>query len=97
MNRQSAELAQAVDKAITDMPKDFVIRPYLEAHRSEVKGMLLTEYNEVEAMELFREEGREEGFIDALISLVKDGLISTIQGAERAGMSEEEFQNRMAS
>ena len=105
VNRQLAEIDEAVDKAITDMPKDFIIRPYLEEHRSEVKGMLLTEYNEVETMELFREEGREEGlteghkngFIDALISLVRDGLISPSQGAERAGMSEEEFRKQVAS
>ena len=41
------------------MPDDFFIKPFLMAHRAEVKGMLLTEYNEAETMELFREEGGE--------------------------------------
>lgn len=43
------------------MPEDFLIKPFLQAHKAEVKGMLLTEYNEVEAMELFKEDGRREG------------------------------------
>ena len=45
----------AIDKAISAMPGDFMIKPFLEAHRAEVKGMLLTEYNEAEQMELFKE------------------------------------------
>ena len=113
VNRQLAEIDEAVDKAITDMPKDFIIRPYLEEHRSEVKGMLLTEYNEVETMELFREEGREEGraegreegraegrsegFIEAVITFAREGVISISDGALRTGMSEEEFRKQVAS
>ena len=51
----------AIDRTIDAIPDDFVTKTYLEAHRAEVKSMLLTEYNEAKAMELFREEGREEG------------------------------------
>lgn len=51
----------AIDRTIDAIPDDFVTKTYLEAHRAEVKGMLLTEYNEAKAMELFREEGRAEG------------------------------------
>ena len=51
----------AIDRTIDTIPDDFITKTYLEAHRAEVKGMLLTEYNEAKAMELFREEGREEG------------------------------------
>ena len=43
------------------MPGDFVTRPMLKAHKAEVKDMLLTEYDEAKAMELFRMEGQEEG------------------------------------
>jgi hypothetical protein len=53
--------SSAVDRAITAMPDDFLIKPFLILHRMEVKGMLLTEYNEAETMELFKEEGRKEG------------------------------------
>ena len=33
----------------------------MQAHKAEVKNMLLTEYNEVETMELFKKEWRAEG------------------------------------
>lgn len=55
------EIEKAVDMAINNMPNGYEIKPFLEAHRAEVNGMLLTEYNEAEAMELFKEEGRIEG------------------------------------
>ncbi len=61
-NRKQMEIEQAIDKALDDMPDDFMIRPYLISNRIGVKKMLLTEYNETETMEMFREEGREEGF-----------------------------------
>ena len=52
-----------------------MIKPFLEAHRAEVKGMLLEEYNETEVMELFKEEGRieghEEGQILTLVRLAR--------------------------
>ena len=55
------ELRESIDKGITSMPADFILKPFLESHRAEVMGMLMEEYSEAEVMELFREEGREEG------------------------------------
>ena len=55
------ELDIAIDKAITEMPAEYELKSYLEAHRAEVKSMLLTEYDEARAMDLFRQEGLEEG------------------------------------
>lgn len=63
---------QAVDKAVKDIPKDFLIMPFLEAHRAEVKEMLLTEYNEAEAMELFKKDG-EKRLADLIQYLIKSG------------------------
>ena len=57
-------LETAIDRAVDAIPGDFIIKQYLETHRAEVKGMLLTEYNEAQAMELFREEGRAEGRVE---------------------------------
>ena len=54
-------LEAAVDAALDEMPDDFLIRLYLEANRVEVKKMLLTEYDETRTMEMFKNEGREEG------------------------------------
>ena len=42
-NRKTMEIEDAVDKAMADMPEDYVIRPFLDAHKVEVSGMLLTE------------------------------------------------------
>ena len=53
-------VGSAIDQAIRTMPDDFVIKPFLEAHRAEVKGMLMEEYNEIEQRELIREEIGEE-------------------------------------
>ena len=100
-------MSSAVDRAISDMPDSFVIKSFLELHRTEVKGMLLTEYNEAEAMELFREEGRAEGraeglaegraegIIDTLISLVQNGLLSIKDAAAQLGITEVAFQQKM--
>ena len=69
--------------------------------------MLLTEYNEAEAMELFREEGRAEGraeglaeghaegIVDTLISLVQKGLLSIKDAAAQLGITEVAFQQKM--
>ena len=40
----------AIDRAIEEMPKDFLIREFVVAHRAEVKDMCLTEYNEAEVL-----------------------------------------------
>ena len=98
-------MSSAIDKAISAMPDDYVIKPFLEAHRAEVKGMLLTEYNEAEQMELFKEdgrregrvEGRAEGIIETLISLVKKGLLSIKDAAAQAGITETAFEQKMTA
>ena len=59
-NQETMDIEAAVDQAIREMPENFVIKSFLMEHQSEVENMLLTEYNEAETMELFREEGREE-------------------------------------
>ena len=62
----------AIGKAIDEMPEDFLIKEFIVANRAEVKDMCLTEYNEAEAMEMFKEEGREEGIESATIAHIKD-------------------------
>lgn len=57
--------------------------------------MCLTEYNEAETMQMFKEEGlikgREEGRIIELAALVNDGVITEQEAAGRMNMSVEEF------
>ena len=98
-NKTREDLDSAIDRAIADMPDDFFIKPFLMAHRAEVKGMLLTEYNEAETMELFKEEGRAEGrtegILKTLTGLVRDGILSVMDAASRAGLTEREFTAQM--
>lgn len=54
------EIADAVDKAIEDMPDDFEIKLHLLAHRAEVKNMCVTEYNETETMQMLKEEEKKQ-------------------------------------
>ena len=74
------------------MPADFEILPYLLAHKAEVRDMLLTEYNEAEAMELFREEGRAEGREEAtagyLASLMRTLGLTARQAMDALGIPE---------
>ena len=100
-------LDKAIGAAIDAMPREYGLRGLLAAHRAEVLGMLLTEYNEAEAMELFRKEGIEKGIeigieegieegieigvIQALAGVVRKGLLTVEQAAEEAGLSAEEF------
>ncbi len=103
-NSKSMSAEEAVNKVISEMPSDFILKPFLEIHQAEVKGMLLTEYNETEAMNLFKEEGRvegrkegrKEGIFDTLFGLVKKGLLSIDDAAEQAGVSKAKFQKLMA-
>ena len=60
-NKKSMEIEAAVDKALYDMPEDFIIRQYIEMNKAEVVNMCLTEYNEEETMQMIREEAEEKG------------------------------------
>ena len=60
--QKTMEIGPAVDKAILDMPGSYVIQLFLYGHRSEVKDILITEYDEEKAMRQFRDEGYEEGY-----------------------------------
>ena len=70
-NRGSMEIEMAIDKALDEMPDDYMIRPFLQANRVGVKKMLLTEYNETETMAMFKEEGREEGREENLLENIR--------------------------
>lgn len=61
-NRASGmSVEYAVTKAVDDCIADNILRSYLTAHKAEVIGMCITEYNEAETMQAFRREGWLEG------------------------------------
>ena len=59
--RGGMEIEDAVDKAIDAMPADYAIRDYLIGNKSEVRDLCITEYNEEETLQMFKEEGKIEG------------------------------------
>ena len=73
--KDESGMSSAIDKAITAMPDDYLIKPFLVVHRAEVKGMLLTEYNEAEQMELFKEDGRREGRAEGRAEGLAEGRV----------------------
>ncbi|MBQ6504444.1 MAG: hypothetical protein IJI57_11090 [Flexilinea sp.] len=83
----------AVDHAIRDLSNDSVIKPFILKNKAEVKRMCITEYDEVRTMNLFKEEGREEGIFDTLVNLVRDKLLDITEAAKRANMTIDEFKS----
>ena len=68
------------------MPDDFVIKPFLIANQAEVKGMLLTEYDEEAVHQLFFEDGREEGLEEGRIESIRN-LMSSLQVPAQTAMN----------
>ena len=54
--------------------KEYVIKPFLDANKMEVSTMLLTEYNEAEAMELFEKDGDRKRMISAARGMNQEGI-----------------------
>ena len=92
----TANLTYAVNQAIQDAPDSFLIKQFLLIHQSEVLGMLLTEYDEVETMKMFEKDGRNKERKELLLSLVKDKLLSIPEAAKRLNVSEFEFKKLMS-
>jgi hypothetical protein len=76
------EIEKAANKALDDMPDNFELKEQLMAHKAEVTGMWLSEYNEEETLKQVKEEGIEIGeqllctLINKLESLGRSGDIS---------------------
>ena len=98
MFRKTDNLETAIDKTLDQMPRSFLIKPFLEEHRAEVKNMLLTEYNEAETMELFkrdylaegRAEGKEAERLTSIRNLMKSLKVSAQQAMTLLGIPEAE-------
>ena len=81
-----------MNKALADMPKEYVIKPFLDAHKMEVSGMLLTEYNEAETMEMFKKDGEKIGE-NRLAKLIRKLFeLGRIDDAQKAA-SDQAFRN----
>ena len=93
----------AVDAALDGLPDDFELKRFLLAHRAEVKGMYLTEYDEEKERRLAREEaariGHDEGLAAGLAAGRAEGLAAGRSEGLVAGRAEglHEANERVAS
>ena len=78
--------------------KQYLLKPFLDVHRVEMQGMLLTEYNEEEAMKLFEMDGERRGIrkgesnmADLMQRLFAEGRV---EDARRAA-SDQAFRNHL--
>jgi len=64
--KKENSLEKGVRNAINYCIKKNILKEYLEAHGAEVYNMLLTEWNQDEAIEVAREEGWEDGLEEGM-------------------------------
>ena len=81
---EKMELDAAVDAAINEMPDNYMIKPFLNANRSEVKNMFLTEYDEKKVLEMERQEGRAEGRAEGILIAIRELMDSMKWPAKQA-------------
>lgn len=100
-------IEEAVTKAVDECIAEDILKDLLVAQKSEVAAMAIFEYNEEEERAVMleyerecarskgldegRSAGRIEGRIDMLIELVQKGVLDIQAAADHAGMTREEF------
>ena len=93
-------LTQAIKAAIRYCRNNELMKEYFKEHEKEVLDMVTFKWDDKRAREIAKEEGIEEGMekgmLKTLCSLVKDGILSNMDAAKRAGMSLEEFRKAIA-
>ena len=76
-----------------------LLKEYLKTRETEVKGIMLTLFDQERVTELYgmemREEGRAEGYSNAYFSMVRRNLISKDIAAEELGISVVELEKRL--
>ena len=97
---EKQELSQAIKSAIRYCRDNELMKEYFKEHEMEVLDMVTFKWDDKRAREIAKEEGIEEGMekgmLKTLCSLVKDGILSNMDAAKRAGMSLEEFRKAIA-
>ena len=90
------EITQTIKSAILYCRDNELMKEYFKEHEREVLDMVTFKWDDKRAREIAKEEGLEEGMLKTLCGLVKDGILSNMDAAKRAGMSLEEFTKAIA-
>ncbi|MCR5007915.1 MAG: hypothetical protein K6A76_04965 [Oribacterium sp.] len=69
---ETNDISKAVDTAVVSCIKDGILAEFLNAHRSEVLDVCITEFDEKTFIEGIKEEGREEGRKEGMKKKEKD-------------------------
>ena len=86
--------ASAAEK-IEELETKYGIETITETGEGMERMCNLSDLIEKEAMEKGLRQGMQEGKLDMLVSLVKDGLVTAVEAAKRAGLTQEEFQKKL--
>ena len=85
-------LEEAIEKAINEMPDDFIIKKFLLSNKAEVKGMFLTEYNQERVLEQERRETEYMTYKKVATDMLRDNYpLSAISKISK--LSEETIRN----
>ena len=97
------ELEKAINKAIDRCIEEGVLANFLMENRAEVVKVTQLDYTfdrqitleRKDAREEGKKEGKEEGKLEEILSSVREGDYSKERGAEKLGISVEEFEKLM--
>ncbi len=92
---QGMEVEEAVDKAVTYCIDHDILSAFLTKHRAEVIDVCITEYDEQAFVNGIKEEGREEGRVMTIYSLVQSGNLKPLVAAKELGISVKELKSGM--
>ena len=90
LSMSAAEMEKAVDKAVNECIKEGVLFDFLTAHKAEVKGMILTDYDEEKTMEMFKREYRHDGYSEGRLEGEQIGYSKGEQVGYNKGEQEKE-------
>ena len=100
-------LEEAIDKAVDQCVNENILADILLSHKSEVKDMILTEFNEEEYIDMVKAEGKAEGIEigktqgialgkkQLILEMITDGTITREVGAKKLKISLDELEDML--
>lgn len=93
---EGTEIREAYAKAIDYCIEHDILKRFFKDNKAEVLGMILEEFDADKYERTIREEGKEMGALSVMIPLVRDGILTVSEAAQRMSMPEKAFRAAMA-
>ena len=91
---QKMDLKEAVERAVDECIKEGILREFLLNQKSEVIKMSIYEYDEEREMKLIRQDerelGMEQGIVSSIKNLIQNTKVSMLDAMKMLGIPEEE-------